>query len=123
MVATTHDRVRDPLAELGMQDAADRQGAADSARPSEWSDLVADIEDLIKKIADVSDVEIARVRERLKKTLAAAKESAATGARAARTYAHDASQTTDEYVRQRPWTAVGVAAAVGILIGVMASRR
>ena len=119
MAATTHESTstRDPFVELAAQDAAG------SARASEWHDLVADVEDLIKKIANVGDLEIARVRERLKKTLSAAKESGAVGARAAKNYAHDASVTTDEYVRQRPWTAVGVAAAVGIVIGVMASRR
>ena len=122
MSATTSDSIGsesigDPFVELEAKEAAG------SARASEWRDLVADVEDLIKKIADVSDVEIARVRERLKKTLSAAKESAALGARAARTYTREASVATGEYVRQRPWTAVGVAAAVGILIGVVASRR
>lgn len=90
---------------------------------SEWRDLIADVEDLMKKVANISDVEVARVRERLQKTLAAAKSSAAAGARHARVYAQDASVATDEYVRERPWTAVGLAAAVGVLIGFMASRR
>lgn len=117
MAATIDERGRDPLTGL------DAQETAASARPGEWRDLVADVEDLIRKIGDVSDLEIARVRERLKKTLAAAKESAAVGAQAAKTYARDASVATDGYVRQRPWTAVGLAAALGVLIGVMASRR
>ncbi len=75
MSATTPEStsIRDPFVELEAQEAAG------SARASEWHDLVADVEDLIKKIADVGDVEIARVRERLKKTLSAAKESGASG--------------------------------------------
>ena len=117
MAATMDERGRDPLAGF------DAQETAATARPGEWRDLVADVEDLIRKIADVKDIEIARVRERLKQTLTAAKESAAVGAQAAKTYAHDASVATDEYVRQRPWTAVGLAAALGVFIGVMVSRR
>jgi len=30
---------------------------------------------------------------------------------------------TDEYVRSRPWTAVGIAAGVGLIIGMLVSRR
>jgi ElaB/YqjD/DUF883 family membrane-anchored ribosome-binding protein len=29
----------------------------------------------------------------------------------------------DEYVHDNPWTAVGVAAGVGVLLGVLVSRR
>lgn len=31
--------------------------------------------------------------------------------------------STDEYVRANPWTAVGIAAAAGALIGFLATRR
>jgi len=31
--------------------------------------------------------------------------------------------STDEYVRTNPWTAVGIAAAAGAVIGFLASRR
>jgi ElaB/YqjD/DUF883 family membrane-anchored ribosome-binding protein len=94
-----------------------------SATGTEWRDLIADVEDLLTKVAGVSDVEIARVRERVQKTLAAARGSAAEGARRARVYAQDATNATEEYVRESPWTAVGLAAAVGVLIGFIASRR
>jgi ElaB/YqjD/DUF883 family membrane-anchored ribosome-binding protein len=89
----------------------------------EWQNLLADVEDLVKKVADVSDVEVARVRERVERTLAAAKSAAREGAATARTYARDATVATDEYVHDRPWTAIGVAVALGVLIGFFASRR
>ena len=93
------------------------------AGASEWRDLIADVEDLLKKVAHVGDAEVAQVRERLQRTLAAARSSAATGASRARAYAQDASVATEDYVRESPWTAIGVAAAVGVLIGFIASRR
>ncbi len=34
-----------------------------------------------------------------------------------------AMDTTDQYVRANPWTAVGIAAAAGAIIGFLASRR
>jgi ElaB/YqjD/DUF883 family membrane-anchored ribosome-binding protein len=102
---------------------ATRRKAAQSAASSEWRDLIADVEDLLRKVANVSDSEIAQVRERVQKTLAAARSSASAGARQARVYAQDATTATEEYVRESPWTAVGLAAAVGVLIGFIASRR
>ena len=100
--------------------ATRRQAAAAT---SEWRDLIADVEDLLKKIANVGDAEVAQLRERLQRTLAAARSSASAGAQRARVYAQDASAATEEYVRESPWTAIGVAAAVGVLIGFIASRR
>ena len=32
-------------------------------------------------------------------------------------------RATDEYVRDNPWQALGVAAAVGVLVGLLMSRR
>ena len=34
-----------------------------------------------------------------------------------------AARATDEYVKENPWQAVGVAAGIGFLIGVIVSRR
>ena len=103
--------------------SSQRRAAVEAAASSEWRDLIADVEDLLKKIAHVSDAEVAQVRERLQKTLATARGSANAGARRARAYAQDATTATEDYVRESPWTAVGLAAAVGVLIGFIASRR
>lgn len=118
--AAEHPRDNGNNAETARAARATRRQAA---TPSEWRDLVADVEDLLKKVANVGDAEIAAVRDRLQKTLATAKSSAAAGARRARVYAQDASTAADDYVRESPWTAVGLAAAVGVLIGFIASRR
>jgi len=90
---------------------------------SEWTNLIADVEDLVKKVANVGDAEIARVRTRVEKTLANAKSAAVSGAGHVRGYAKQGVEVTDEYVHESPWTAVGLAAAVGVLIGFIAARR
>lgn len=94
-----------------------------SSRASEWRNLLADVEDLIKKVAHVDDVEVAKVRAKVEQTLAKAKSTAMDGAESIRTYARDASAATDEYVHESPWTAIGLAAAVGVVIGFLVSRR
>ena len=89
----------------------------------EWHRLVADVEDLVKKVAHVDDVDIAEIRSKVEDTLAEAKASAAAGIAAVRGQAEDASEVTDEYVHENPWAAIGIAAAVGIIIGFVAGRR
>lgn len=89
----------------------------------EWHRLVADVEDLVKKVAHVDDDEIAEIRSKVEDTLAEAKSSAAAGIAAVRGQAEDASEATDEYVHENPWAAIGIAAAVGIIIGFVAGRR
>ena len=92
-------------------------------KPDEWRRLVADVEDLVKKVANVDDEEIAEIRSKVEDTLARAKSTATEGVAAARARAEEASDATDEYVHENPWAAVGIAAAVGIIIGFIASRR
>ncbi len=52
-----------------------------------------------------------------------AKEKLVSAERTAVEKAKQAAQVTDGYVHDHPWQAVGVAAAVGILIGMLISRR
>ena len=89
----------------------------------EWKRLVADVEDLVKKVANVDDADIAEIRSKVEHTLADAKVSAGAGIEAVREHAEDASEATDLYVRENPWAAIGIAAAVGIIIGFVAGRR
>jgi ElaB/YqjD/DUF883 family membrane-anchored ribosome-binding protein len=107
---------------------ADKNGGA--ARSAEWRNLVADVEDLVKKVANVDDAEIAEIRSKVEETLAKAKTTAGEGAAlaregvaAARARVGEASEATDEYVRENPWAAIGIAAAIGIVIGFVAGRR
>ncbi len=52
-----------------------------------------------------------------------AKEKLVSVERTAVEKAKQAAKATDGYVHEHPWQAVGVAAAVGILIGMLISRR
>ena len=89
----------------------------------EWNKLVADVEDLVKKVAHVDDEEIAEIRSKVEDTLARAKTTATESVTAVRERAEEATDATDEYVHENPWAAVGIAAAVGIVIGFIAGRR
>ena len=87
------------------------------------NDFLANVEDLTNAIKNVETPEIARVRAKVKIALAAAKSALSDGAQQVRGQAQQVSKTTDSYVRDNPWQVVGIAAVVGIVLGVMMTRR
>jgi ElaB/YqjD/DUF883 family membrane-anchored ribosome-binding protein len=89
----------------------------------EFRNLIADVEDLIKRVAHVDDADLARAREKLQKTLTAAKTAVHDGTERVKTTARQAADTTDHYVHENPWSAVGIAAAAGAAIAVLLSTR
>jgi ElaB/YqjD/DUF883 family membrane-anchored ribosome-binding protein len=87
------------------------------------NDFLENVDDLTKAIKDVEVPEIARVRAKVKMALAAAKSALSDGAAQVRGQAKHVSRTTDNYVRDNPWQVVGIAAVVGIALGVLMTRR
>jgi len=85
--------------------------------------FIENVEDLTHALKDVDTPEIARVKAKVKIALAAAKSALADGAAQVRTQARQVTKTTDTYVRDNPWQVVGIAAVIGLAIGILASRR
>ena len=94
-----------------------RQG---SATIDEFLD---NVDDLTKAIKDIEAPDIARVRAKVKMALAAAKSALSDSAAQVRGQARLVTRTTDSYVRDNPWQVVGIAAAVGIALGMLLTRR
>jgi ElaB/YqjD/DUF883 family membrane-anchored ribosome-binding protein len=94
-----------------------------SAGGQEARNLMADVQDLLSRIAHVADPEIARVRARVERGLASAKQTLADGTDRVQRHAKDAVAAGDNYVREQPWQAVGIAAAAGLLVGFLVARR
>ena len=87
------------------------------------SDFLDNVDDLTKAIKDVETPEIARVRAKVKIAMAAAKSAITDGAQQVRGQATRVSKTTDSYVRDNPWQVVGIAAVVGIALGMIMTSR
>ena len=94
-----------------------------AAASGEIKSLIADVEDLIAKIADLNDADVAQVRNKVQRAIATAKESIADSADTLRQQAQRVAGTADDFVHDSPWQAIGLAALVGVLIGLVASRR
>jgi ElaB/YqjD/DUF883 family membrane-anchored ribosome-binding protein len=85
--------------------------------------FIENVEDLTDALKNVDTPEIARVKAKVKIALAAAKSALSDSAAQVREQARQASKTTDTYVRENPWQVVGVAALIGVAVGIMVARR
>jgi ElaB/YqjD/DUF883 family membrane-anchored ribosome-binding protein len=94
-----------------------------SSTGQEISDLMTDVQDLVGRVANVADPEVARLRAKVTDAMSAAKSSLARGSDTVRQSAKDAMNAGDTYVREQPWQAIGVAAAAGLVVGFLIARR
>lgn len=95
-----------------------RTGNVKDYASEELRAFLADVDDLVKRVANVADADVARVRVRVANALGDIKRSAGDTADSLRERARAAADTANEYVRERPWTAIGLAAAIGVIVGV-----
>lgn len=89
----------------------------------EGNNLIADVQELLRRVAHVADPEIARLRTKIERGLTVAKKVLADGTDQVQRHAKDAMAAGDSYVREHPWQAVGVGAAVGLVVGFLVARR
>ena len=85
--------------------------------------VVADAEELLRATASQAGEKVVAARERIQASLATAKVKLTDAERALLEKSKLAAKATDEYVRDNPWQAVGVAAVAGLVLGVLISRR
>ncbi len=90
---------------------------------TDMKSVIADAEDMLQATADQAGDKVASLRARLQDRLkgARARLSEAEAVLVAKTRA--AARATDVYVHESPWTAIGVAAGVGLLVGLILGRR
>lgn len=90
---------------------------------SDFKSLVNDAEELLRTAGSYSGEGFAQARAKFEQRLSDLKGTMADAQSAAFDKYKQAAETTDRYVRDNPWQAIGVAAAVGILIGFLTTRR
>jgi ElaB/YqjD/DUF883 family membrane-anchored ribosome-binding protein len=85
--------------------------------------VVADAEELLRATAGQAGEKVSAARERIQENLASAKERLVAAERAVVEKTKQAAKATDEYVHENPWKAVGIAAGVGLVVGMLISRN
>lgn len=104
-------------------DLSDGVSDIKAAASVEIKNLLADVEDLMARISDLKDADVIRVRNKVQRAVDATRQGLADGADAIRQRAQNVASTADDYVRESPWQAIGVAALVGAVVGILATRR
>ncbi len=129
MSANASDTV-DTLHRAGREAASDlrrRAGHVTDYASDELRAFLADVEDLVKRVGNVSDADVARARAKVVGALGEVRRLTNDTADSLRERARAAAEQADDYVRERPWTAIGLAASIGLIVGVgvtaLGSRR
>jgi hypothetical protein len=89
----------------------------------EFKSLMADAEALIQATEGHADSAIGSIRSKALETLASAKESLSGIEGQVSNKAKEAAASADDFVHRKPWEAVGLAAGLGLLIGLLIHRR
>ena len=90
---------------------------------SDIKSVISAAEEMLSDTADQSGDKISQLRARVKARLGDARERLVDAEAALRHNTKVAARAADDYVHESPWTAVGVAAAVGLLVGLIIGRR
>jgi len=78
----------------------------------ELRNVIADAEELLRATADQAGPKVQEVRARAEESL-----------RNAREHLQGAGRELDTRVRENPWAAVGIAAGIGLIAGILLSRK
>jgi ElaB/YqjD/DUF883 family membrane-anchored ribosome-binding protein len=85
--------------------------------------VITDAEELLRATANQAGEKIGVARERIQDSIHQAKVKLAEAEAVVRERAQQAARYTDEYVRDNPWRAIGVAAGIGLVLGLILGRR
>lgn len=85
--------------------------------------VISDAEDLLKATASAAGEKVAAARERVQDSLHKAKVKLAEAEEVVIQRAKQTARVTDEYVHEHPWRSVGIAAGVGLIVGLLIGRR
>ena len=102
-----------------MRHAASEFNRATGKMADDLKMIVSDGEELLKVAANASGEGFTAARAKFAEKVLSAKSRLTDVSQPA----VDKARQADDYVHDSPWTAIGVAAAVGILIGLLAAKR
>ena len=85
--------------------------------------VIADAEELLRLTAGEVSAGTGDVRMRLQERLATAKDGLLKLQESATEKAKAAGRADDDYVHDHPWKSVGIAAGIGLVVGLLIGRR
>lgn len=85
--------------------------------------VIADAEEVLRVTADQATAGASELRVRMQERMAQAKARLQDLQETAVARARAAGHAADDYVHEHPWKAIGAAAGIGMIIGLLIGRR
>ena len=85
--------------------------------------VITDAEELLRMTADQAGEGVADIRSRVQTRMNRARVDLLNLQEATVAKAKAAGHATDEFVHENPWKAIGIASGIGLVIGLLVSRR
>ena len=106
-----------------MSDAIEMTNSSKQKLVSDMKVVVSDAEEILRATAGVAGEKMVDLRARIGERLRDAKLCIADAEVVIVDKTRAAARVTDDYVNDNPWQAVGIAAGLGLLLGVIIGRR
>ncbi|AUJ80056.1 MULTISPECIES: DUF883 family protein [Enterobacter] len=90
---------------------------------AELKSLADTLEEVLSSSADKSKDEVSKLRSKAEKALKESRYRLGETGDVLAKQTREAAARADEYVRDNPWTGVGIGAAIGVVLGVLLTRR
>jgi len=85
--------------------------------------VVSDAEELLRATASQAGEKVTALRGKIEDNLVKARASLADAQAAVVDKAKEFGHETDEFVKDNPWKSVGIAAGIGLVVGILIGRR
>jgi ElaB/YqjD/DUF883 family membrane-anchored ribosome-binding protein len=89
---------------------------------NDLKNLIGDAEELLKATTNQAGEKIALARQKIEQSLIEGKKALADAEQVVVNKSKEAVEIADDYVRENPWAAVGIAAGVGLVFGLLMRR-
>lgn len=103
--------------------STNREAVSTEQLVSDLKTVMQDAEALLRATSAQTGDKIQEVRARAEESLRQARQRLGSLEEQALKSAREMAEATQEYVRDNPWQSVGIAAGVGLLLGLLLGRR
>jgi ElaB/YqjD/DUF883 family membrane-anchored ribosome-binding protein len=89
---------------------------------SDLKTLIGDAEELLKATTNQAGEKVTAARQKIEQSLIEGKKALADAEKIVIKKSKEYADVADDYVHENPWSAVGVAAGVGLILGLLIRR-
>jgi ElaB/YqjD/DUF883 family membrane-anchored ribosome-binding protein len=109
--------------EGGSMDGETRNGETSTEKlVNDLKTLIGDAEELLKATTNQAGEKIAVARQKIEQSLIEGKKALTDAEQVVVNKSKEAAEIADDYIRENPWAAVGIAAGVGLVFGLLMRR-